>query len=294
MANLQQKKLNNYENNVNTALSAKLNIQQGNKSKLIRDIFGLEDDADKQESKKININDINKNIFFSKDDFKDKETKVPEVIGKMDLNEPTSLKPVYKLKKLPKKNTSTSSFKDEKSQTSSPYQGFFGSINENKAFKFVPQEKQPLDPNRDSSLKLNKNTSSSTFTNTAKSDLLDDKKANNYDYIPCVNCNNMVHINDIEKHTDICNKVVEEVKKVEDSKFSYHVVDFKLKKLAEHVVSMQKNTPYEINKEAHIIEIISNTIKETIQTAKISSSSLIALKKFIVNLDVSHNLYFRL
>jgi hypothetical protein len=135
-------------------------------------------------------------------------------------------------------------------------------------------------------------------------------------FVPCLNCNDMVHLDDIENHSNYCIVIKEECDKAEKSKYAYHAVDFKLKKIHEHILSLQSEEDLnksismekskvqklnikdsnkkknELSKEVHIFHLLEITIKDTINIAKISSSSITTLKKFLINLDVSNEYLF--
>lgn len=81
---------------------------------------------------------------------------------------------------------------------------------------------------------------------------------NNLNYIPCINCNNMVNIEEIGKkniwnlilvdsHSNFCTQVKDEVILAETSHFSYHAIEYKIKKLLEHV-NLIKNSQLNLSK----------------------------------------------
>ena len=51
--------------------------------------------------------------------------------------------------------------------------------------------------------------------------------------------------------------------------------------------SQERKTVTALSKENHIFHILDISVRDTINTAKISASSLTTLKKFLINLDVS-------
>ena len=165
--------------------------------------------------------------------------------------------------------------------------------------KFGKNESNPISPiyqSPEHSYKFDGNS-----INTKNSDGLKNTKKDkdsNLLFIPCLNCNNMIHMDEIESHSNKCNSVQEEIEKVESSKFTYHVVDFKMKKIQDHinslisederptVNSLNNKNKNELNKETHIFHILGTTIKEVIEIAKISSSSMTQLKKHYLNINV--------
>lgn len=152
-----------------------------------------------------------------------------------------------------------------------------------------------------SALKLKKlpsRVSSSTCMNMSKtnSDLRNTglTKPNNdvsktLSFVPCINCSNLIDVNLVDSHTDVCNSVKDEVKQIEESKFAYHLVDFKLKKLKDNLRNIQENESVrtEFLKEMHIIEMLNQIVNEAISIAKIHVNSINFLKKNLINLDVS-------
>lgn len=93
---------------------------------------------------------------------------------------------------------------------------------------------------------------------------------NNINFIPCINCNNIINIEDIgifkiylikslkiilliiyiDSHSNICHKVKEEVIQAETSQFTFHANEYKLNKLLEHISSIKNgnSNPYSISK----------------------------------------------
>lgn len=127
-------------------------------------------------------------------------------------------------------------------------------------------------------------------------------------FVPCLNCNDMIHLDDVENHSNYCIIIKEDCDKAEKSKYAYHAVDFKLRKIHEHILTLQTEDDVnksitieksklqsindskkknDLSKEVHIFHILGITIKDTISIAKISNSSITTLKKFLINLDVS-------
>ena len=102
----------------------------------------------------------------------------------------------------------------------------------------------------------------------------------------------MVHVNLIEEHSDICNKVEEGIKKLDESNHEFNIVNFKLKKLQDHLLTLLEENNNENKKETYMMEIMNQTLKDALLIAKIDSSSVINLKKFLTNLEVSINILF--
>jgi hypothetical protein len=141
---------------------------------------------------------------------------------------------------------------------------------------------------------------------------------NNYLFIPCINCNDLVNVDEIgnyyqriklnfeqpfnfvnifiyllESHSNHCTTVKEEVIIAEKSVHTYHTVDFKLKKLHEHITKMKENEKEnpEFVKEAHNISLLLQYISDVINISKIDHKNITSLKRHLKNVDVSFNLY---
>jgi len=175
-----------------------------------------------------------------------------------------------------------------------------------------------------SSFKVDDNKEKKSDTKSSSSWNVQEKSPNiaknNLLYVPCINCNNMILLEEVEIHSNNCIVIKEDVNKVETSKYAYHVVDYKLKKILEHLQVLQKDETItnskkstenlssnnnkgstrvcsakdsstgDLSKENHIFHILETTTKDTINVAKISNSSLSTLKKFLINLDsITHS-----
>ncbi len=109
-------------------------------------------------------------------------------------------------------------------------------------------------------------------------------------FLPCINCNNLVHVDEIENHSNVCVRVKEEVIVAETSNFTCHTIDFKLRKLQEHINYLKNselnNTP-EIQKEMHYISLLSQYIIDAANISKIDNKSIAELKKISLNTDVT-------
>jgi len=107
-------------------------------------------------------------------------------------------------------------------------------------------------------------------------------------FIPCINCNNLIHMDEIENHSNVCIRVKEEVIVAEGSNFTVHNIDFKLKKLQEHI-NYIKNADCnnaEFLKEIHYISLLLQYIVDTVNVSKIDHRSIAELKKISINIDV--------
>ena len=76
-----------------------------------------------------------------------------------------------------------------------------------------------------------------------------EKKESELKFIPCMNCGNLISFDDIEKDSLTCTKVSDEIMKNDISKLEINSIDYKLKKLQEHLLSMLNGiNNYENNK----------------------------------------------
>jgi hypothetical protein len=82
-------------------------------------------------------------------------------------------------------------------------------------------------------------------------------------------------------------KVKEEVIKIESSQYSFHVVDYRLKKLQDHLINLKSVNPgvYTI-KDSHYFSSIYKYIEDALECQRINHSTITALKKIITNVEV--------
>ncbi len=109
--------------------------------------------------------------------------------------------------------------------------------------------------------------------------------------MPCVNCHNLVHIDQIDDHSNKCQKVKDDVIAAETSKYSCHSIDFKLKKLQQNIVFIKdmemSQINSDINKEMHYISLLLKYIQDASKISKIDNKSVVELKKISLNIDVN-------
>jgi len=105
-------------------------------------------------------------------------------------------------------------------------------------------------------------------------------------FIPCINCNNLIHLDEIERHSNLCTKVKEDVIKAESSNYSFHVIDYKLKKLKENLSRIQNSNDSEYEKDRHLYEIINKYIGDVLALSTIHLNTLNLIKKIVSNLNV--------
>lgn len=135
-----------------------------------------------------------------------------------------------------------------------------------------------------------------TYNHTRKT--VSSSNNNHFLFIPCINCNNLVHIENIEVHSNTCTRVKEEVIVAESSQFTYHMIDYKLKKLQEHLNEANNsvegqystnNSNYlsslDYSKDMHYILSLQQYITDAISMSKIGHKTIIELKKILTNID---------
>jgi len=98
--------------------------------------------------------------------------------------------------------------------------------------------------------------------------------------VPCLNCNNIIEINEIENHTNICFRVNEEVL-METNIKNLQKANNKLGKLNEYI-----NSKINDNKDAHYYYSLSEYINNAINIEELNEQALLSLKKNLLNLDV--------
>lgn len=78
-------------------------------------------------------------------------------------------------------------------------------------------------------------------------------------------------------------KVKEEVLKLESSNYSFHLIDYRLKKLGEHINELKKN----VNETDHdILSSLYNNIEEGIECQVITYNTVVSLKKIVTSIQV--------
>ena len=102
-----------------------------------------------------------------------------------------------------------------------------------------------------------------------------------------MNCGNLISLNDIEKHSLTCTKVSEEVMKSESSKYELYSINYKLKKLSEHLSSIlnetkDNNYDYEMQ---YLSTILLEYVKKVLILQKIDIPTIKEFKKVVKNLE---------
>ncbi len=108
--------------------------------------------------------------------------------------------------------------------------------------------------------------------------------------ILCMNCGNSIPVDDIEEHSKVCTKVSEEVLKNENNKYEVYHVNYKLKKLGEHVNSLTKEDsklPKSLEHEVKCIStLLSQYINDTLKIENINIKTFQELRRILQNLDM--------
>lgn len=110
-------------------------------------------------------------------------------------------------------------------------------------------------------------------------------------FIPCMNCGNMIHLEEIEQHSNHCVEVKKDIVVAETSKYTYNTIDYKLRKLHDHVnnirnLNNQMKLKSEFSREMHHFHTLSQLLADSISLAQINNSTLTELKKLLLSLDV--------
>ena len=98
-------------------------------------------------------------------------------------------------------------------------------------------------------------------------------------------------MDDIENHSNSCTKVKEEVFQAETSQYTYHSIDYKLKKLQEHTNYIEAEKLEDFIKEMHYITSLNKYIIDSISLSKIDHKSILELKKILANINVKYILF---
>ena len=107
--------------------------------------------------------------------------------------------------------------------------------------------------------------------------------------ILCMNCGNSIPVDEIEEHSKFCTKVSEEIIKNESNHYEVYHINYKLKKLGEHVESYTQpdsKLPKNLEKEIKCIStLLSQYINDTLNIEQISTKTFQNLKKIFQNVD---------
>lgn len=143
-------------------------------------------------------------------------------------------------------------------------------------------------------------TSFKTFDTSFIKKTVTNNQNNNFMFIPCINCNNLINIEELEKHSEDCTNVKDDVILAESSSKPNKNYDFKLNKLLEHIKnlksheSIQELTPAayaEFQKDLGSITLLNQYILDTINCTVIDHKSISEMKKILTNIDVSSFLF---
>lgn len=118
-------------------------------------------------------------------------------------------------------------------------------------------------------MKEEKNIITSIVLNKEEKEKVNNNK-NDGLHIPCTNCNNYVHIDDIDAHSDKCLVVKKEVYEAESISNENKAINYKLWKLEENLIKLknQKSVDQEKDRENYyivsILQYISDALSKTI------------------------------
>jgi len=109
-------------------------------------------------------------------------------------------------------------------------------------------------------------------------------------FVPCMNCNSHINIDEVEEHSQACVKVKEEVLKADSSNFSYHSIDLKLRKLKEHINSLlktdnSKSIESDTVKDIHHFSSLNSYIEDATSLNNIDLATVNSLKKIVSNIN---------
>lgn len=279
--------------------------KSNNKGKMIRDIFDINVSIENNNEKTDDYSNskYNKNVYFSKPN-KDIQNKISLNINKLISN---SIKDksgnVLVLRKLSKVvSSSVKATNNNNNDEDSPLKSFFNTLtqkNNKRNFSYIQNNDNTISKlslNNGQHIKYNnkeecilKNDINNTFSNNNNKHKSKELLKPNDDeliYVPCINCSNMISIDFIESHTDICNVTTDEQNNLDNINNEFSTINFKLMKLKDHLENIKLNSNLLYNKETYIVEIVDQTLKDAIHIAKIDSNSVNNLKKFLTNLEV--------
>ena len=147
---------------------------------------------------------------------------------------------------------------------------------------------------RTSSINNNNNNNNKNFSSSNISlKRVNSKESTNSNgllYINCMNCGNSIPADNIEEHSKTCVKVSEEILKNDNNKNEIFSINFKLKKLKEHLTSINTGEikiPTNIEKEISFIStVLLEYVNECINLENINLNNIKNFKKILKNLEM--------
>ena len=272
------------------------------KAKLIRSIFEIDEDKILEPPKKKNIIRINydKNIYFQNQENSNKKDLENIISNVLKNPNPTLINNENDLRKINlnknDKNENNNKiinekniFKEKAINALSEYK----LKNENKGNNFrtssinnTPLKTQQRKINFQKPEKINFENSNNHFIEKSIPKPAKPDDNNILMSIPCMNCGNLISFDKIENHSLTCIKVSEEIMKTESSNYELYSIDYKLKKLKEHLSSILINNKGINDTEIQFLStILLEYIKEVIQLQKIDIPTIKEFKKVIKNLE---------
>ena len=280
-----------------------------NKVKLIRSIFEIEDAKNFELPKKKNIIKINynKNIYFQNIE-KTNEKDIANIISNVTKNPLENIDTNQNENKKLNMNNHNYNNENKNEENINNQNNYNINLYKDKATKILTEYKEKIS-NKENQFKINttsnipiklipiqnhifKKTQKINFDNVLLNNtkniptpVIPDESV--FMHIPCMNCGNLISLNDIEKHSLTCTKVSEEVMKSESSKYELYSIDYKLKKLNEHLSSIlnetkDNNYDYEMQ---YLSTILLEYVKKVLILQKIDIPTIKEFKKVVKNLE---------
>ena len=280
-----------------------------NKVKLIRSIFEIEDAKNFELPKKKNIIKINynKNIYFQNIE-KSNEKDIANIISNVTKNPLENIDTNQNKNKQLNMNNHYYNNENKNEENINNQNNYNINLYKDKATKILTEYKEKIS-NKESQFKINttsnipiklipiqnhifKKTQKINFDNVLLNNtkniptpVIPDESV--FMHIPCMNCGNLISLNDIEKHSLTCTKVSEEVMKSESSKYELYSINYKLKKLSEHLSSIlnetkDNNYDYEMQ---YLSTILLEYVKKVLILQKIDIPTIKEFKKVVKNLE---------
>lgn len=107
------------------------------------------------------------------------------------------------------------------------------------------------------------------------------EKDQNSLYIPCINCDNLVNVEDIDFHSNQCVTVKKEVYETDYDRIKG--VNFKLSKLEENLIRIKSRPDFDSNKDNYYLLTLFQYVQDALND--IDNSSPKNLKKILVNIE---------
>ena len=272
-----------------------------NRTQKIKKIFDLEEDKNQSPVKPKDLLTIkyNQTIYFQNNNQKNEDINnyLSKAITKNNNNNDKIL---LNFNINNNYYTSFKSFNNNNNNNNNNYINFnktHSAISLSKEYQ-KPLNKNPFSINNSNNILIRTSSINNNNNNNFSSSNISLKRVNSKEstnsngllYINCMNCGNSIPADNIEEHSKTCVKVSEEILKNDNNKNEIFSINFKLKKLKEHLTSINTGEikiPTNIEKEISFIStVLLEYVNECINLENVNLNNIKNFKKILKNLEM--------